>query len=333
MNSKINLKASILGGLVLITISLSWAVLKKIFLEGIDFINISLEGRWDLVILAFVLICLSLSLAYFFCLLTLSRLILVLGLFLISVSYLLFWPFHWLSYVAVLLFWGIMVYAAFRIQKEARSRIKFEILPVMNRGLKEILIGMMALISLGFYLSGLQTPAFANPIDRITLSISKLANRLLPLQIKNYKPDMTLDEFLLSTTKGVEDLLPSESKELINKSPELRSYVEQETQRALAEARAEFSKTFKIKVQGDEKMEVVVQKIIHSKLKEYLGPYERFIPTIFAIGVFFVLKMISFLFYLFIKMFSVIIFQILIVFQIAVIKKIPTEKETFTLKA
>lgn len=67
-----------------------------------------------------------------------------------------------------------------------------------------------------------------------------------------------------------------------------------EAQRQLLdEARREFLQSFKIEAKGSDTMDIVIEKIITRNITKYVDPYEKIIPPLLALSIFFLIEFIS----------------------------------------
>lgn len=316
--------SKILGLAILAIFSsvLFWFLLANILQHGISFSR----GQNNIIMILWVTLvfCLMFALIGLAAVMIKNMLLFLLIAIVSAGAYLVFFKFNIWSLGTLLLSIVAFLYWRQAVQSDMKSRIKF--LPK-----KAISVGLHATISLmilavafaygGFFVQ--KQGGSAKVVDGIAKTTANAVNNFMPLAYKGYRPTMTLDEFvgssaniITTTTSGTGVM-----KEVVSKAQ----------QEAIKESRNQFLKTFNIEAAGDEPMRSVIEKVVRSKFEPILKPYEKFIPLLMVISLYFILSIFLFIYTLLIQSFSFIIFTILRWLKFVQIKKVQVEADRITL--
>ncbi|MFC1687969.1 hypothetical protein ACFL0L_05355, partial [Patescibacteria group bacterium] len=167
-------------------------------------------------------------------------------------------------------------------------------------------------------------------LDNAAESLSVTVNEILPSYMPYYSPEMTLDEFILES--GSIDELPTlPSDFLIGEA--LQEVITGAQGELLADSRQSFLDTFDIEAEGTDTMDVVVHKIVSGRVDSVVEPFQKFIPAILALSLFFLLKLLQFVIRPIIQFFSYIVYKIFLFTRFVTVKKVIVEKEQLELSA
>jgi hypothetical protein len=89
----------------------------------------------------------------------------------------------------------------------------------------------------------------------------------------------------------------------------------------LAEQSENLSKQFGIEIKGDEELPELFERIVNTKMNEYLGPYRKYISIGLAFGLFFALRAVMIPFGLLVLLLAGVTIKILEVLKVVQIKK------------
>lgn len=152
-----------------------------------------------------------------------------------------------------------------------------------------------------------------------------------------YDPNLSLDAFIANLTR-IEDLKAQGAGEIDELPPEIQLLDEQikagldaAGTEIVAQGRQEFLNTFEIEAAGTDTMDTVVRTIVTKQITQFVGPYEKLIPALLALSLFFVLNIFSIVYRELIKIFSVLVYHILKWLRFIQITKVQTEAEKVTL--
>lgn len=262
--------------------------------------------------------------------------------------------------VLLLVFLSLLVYRK-RVAQEKEARTKLHFWRILKRGLSLTFTLVCLLIALAYYFSpslgGISEMEFKVPrgIFNVVLKpLSELIQTRLPL----YTPDMSIDELLtmFSVTVGEEGLsglsfkpspelyriiqsrgISIETLDLnqLLRDPEIAEILQEEIKKQtdslssdqLVQQRAEFSEKLGIEIKGGENLNDVLYKLINAQINAVGGPYKKYIPIAFAIGLFFTLRILTILLVPIVVLFSVFTIKILITLGFARINVKPMEAE------
>ncbi len=241
--------------------------------------------------------------------------------------------------IAILLFFGFFVLGYEFIQHEKKERIHLSYVRIWKRGLPFLIIGLSLVIALVYYF---------NPLLKIgqkKIEIPKVffSTIMQPLKIvfkpiiPFYTPGMTIDEMIvLSQDLDYSQILSNLSlkqKQILKSSLEaknlsqidlkelaedsnfvqiLKENVSSFDENVLSLKRQEIGETFNIKVDGNETMDLIVTRVINSKLSDFIGPYSEEISIGIAIALFFLLEFIGKIMSIFVIMLSSLFVKFLI---------------------
>lgn len=152
-----------------------------------------------------------------------------------------------------------------------------------------------------------------------------------------YDPQMSLDAFIANIIRigDLEEQGLSEIEELTPDIEELdrqiKAGIAVAEQEVISKARDEFLKSFEIEATGDEPMDSVVRKVVAKNITRYVGPYEKFIPALLALSMFFLLNVFAFIYRELIKLFAVLLYHVLKWLHFFTATKVQTEVEKVSL--
>lgn len=289
-----------------------------------------------------------------------------------ALTYLVWFRLGWYTFFSL----GLVLLALWQydwqIKEEESLRIKFSVTKSMRHGLSAVIALILLAVSLTFYGHSIQNqPIMGSSLDPITEVSGNIANQLLALQVPEYNPKETLDDFLFriasQQTKKLLDqrgggqvsgsfsnasslvdelaqvdfsrvasLLPEEVRRQVENDPErLKAAL---TEQANASVKQEFTKVrnklvtdLGIAATGVTPMGEVLKQLIGKQLTSFLGPYEYFIPPLLALTIFFSLSIFTFLYAAIIKLFAFIIFSIIRASRFVQIRTVDAKVEVATL--
>ena len=224
-----------------------------------------------------------------------------------------FKPSLW-SFVAFLIMTLSFLYWRREVRIDEDTRTKFMPRRTISSGLK-VAVALVLLAGSFVYYSDMVTGSgfSTRMLDSLTESGTDAAEGVIGMYYGDqYDPEMTLDDFIEQVGLGaVDSLLPEETG--INEIDKvIEEGVQTATQVAVDEARESLLDTFNITASGDETMHTVIGRIITKNVEKYAEPYIHFVPAIFAIAIFFVLNILSFIYREMIKSLTVLLFHILV---------------------
>ncbi len=170
---------------------------------------------------------------------------------------------------------------ALRVRRESEARLKFSLVPILRKGLPLFLT--FAALGLAVFLYPAEGSVGFKDIlpERVFEEASGLIGKNIPLDfvLPFPVPDLnkTVDEAILSS-------LPKELG--INLNQILRP----ERERLLAEARAQISKTFGIKIKGDIKVGEALYSYLIQSAEERFGSFKKYLPAVYTLGIFVLLR-------------------------------------------
>ncbi|MBI5037192.1 MAG: hypothetical protein HZC01_00575 [Candidatus Kerfeldbacteria bacterium] len=154
---------------------------------------------------------------------------------------------------------------------------------------------------------------------------------------EGYNPDMSLDAFIANIIR-IGDLEKQGLSEIEELTPDIEELDRQikagiaiAEQEVIAKARDEFLKSFEIEATGDERMDSVVRKVVAKNITRYVGPYEKFIPALLALSMFFLLNVFALFCRELIKIFAAILYHVLKWLHFFKVTKVQTEVEKVSL--
>ncbi|MGC9048800.1 MAG: hypothetical protein ACP5IX_01080 [Patescibacteria group bacterium] len=265
--------------------------------------------------------------------------------------------FYFLVLMFIFLILLIAAYELINLEKE--DRLKLSLGRIWKRSLSLIIISLTLFICLIYYfhpLLKISQEKIELPPQLIKWLMKPMAgvfSKMLPF----YNPEMTIDEMLAigiltSDQKNLiqllgpeilskipqEKLITGDFNELL-KDPQIKALIEQQlikeskniNQRLVTQERNEFARSLGIKLSGKETMDEVLSKLINSKLKEFIGPYYKYISLGIVVILFFLLKFIFDLVGLIAVIFAQLFFTILRAVKIVEIVKVTKEGEAIKL--
>lgn len=231
------------------------------------------------------------------------------------------------------------------IMKERYERLTLSLRKIWKRGLPLIILGLSLIISVVYYfnpLLNLEQEQIHIPPQVFTFLMKPLGG-IIGNMLPFYDPDMTIDEILTAGTMMEGGAMPSFeyiSPELMEQlgsidlenldinelleNPEIGGLIKQEmssqTEKVdpsiLQAQRAELEKSLGITIQGDETFDILLARIVNSKLKDFIGPYAKEISIGIAVALFLALRLIAKLFSFVIIILSRIFFNVLLLLKL-----------------
>lgn len=181
--------------------------------------------------------------------------------------------------------------AIYQISKEYLLSVRFSLMKILYTGIP-LYFTVTAIILSAFFFSGLdEKNAIVSllPKSALTAFWGTIAQSFGLKYFAEITPDTTLDELLKS---AVEEKLKSQGIDL-------SEVPKRELTGLIAEQRKLLAKEYGLTLTGKEKVIDILYAAITQKASSFLGPYERYLPTVSAIVFFFALKTITFpLYYL-----------------------------------
>ncbi len=130
--------------------------------------------------------------------------------------------------------------------------------------------------------------------------------------------------------------LPAEVRAQAGTDPEaLKQQLMQEgnarVEQELAQARDELLSNLQIEAEGNTPMGEVIRQFLFKQISRYIGPYEKFLPTLLALSLYFTLQVFAFLYVLFITMLCEFLFWLLKAAGVVSIQRVDAQQEVPTL--
>lgn len=342
------IKQIILGVLIISSTAFFWWRLRVLF--------VSKQITWQYLLYSSLAYVFCLGFFLLLCLLSNNRRITYLASFLTSITFFIFFKFNYFYLIGIVFFNLLLILGYEMIKREQNDRIRARLKNFWKRGIPFIVIGFSLIISLVYYFNPLlkisQDKININPqvVGWIIKPFGGMFSKFIPF----YDPDMTVDQLISSQSMlsgeqlrpsslppelleiidinqikemGVGDLLKdSQFGDLLK--DQLGSSINKVDQSWLALQRNEFGKTLGIQLNGNEKMEDILVKIINSRMGEFIGPYASGISIGIAVTLFFVVRLASkFVIGLLAMIFAQILFWILEIIGFVKIEKVPKEAE------
>jgi len=259
--------------------------------------------------------------------------------------------------ICLLIFLILIIIGYERISKEKNERLKLSLKKIWKRGLPFLTLGLSLVIAVVYYF---------NPLLRISQEKIEIPPQVFSLIIRPfsgtvskmlpfYDPKMTIDEMLTAGTmfKGetsfsLEDISPELIQEFGNldfenldidqllKDPRvgdlLRQGIGQQTEEVdasfLKNQRAGLEESLGVSLEGDETFDLVLAKIVNSKISEFVGPYAKEVSLGIAVVLFLILRFLSGILSFVIIILAHLIFSLLLLFKIVQKGRIMKEGET-----
>lgn len=278
---------------------------------------------------AFCLMCCAVALAE---ILVTRKLVLLIMSVVAAATIFIFFPISLWSCVAGLLTILALIYWKREIRVDLESRLKFMPQRVISSGLKPAITLLLLAISFSYY-GYLITSSNGSTkfIDGLTTDGTNVVqNIMLRFYKDKFSPHMSLDQFItnISNITEVETKVKTGTGQLDAVVAEGLTAVQRQ---AVVQARNEFLDTFKITATGNEEMQSVVRKIVSKNVERYITPYEKFIPALLALSLFFLLNFFNFLYSEIVKSASYLFFYLLVGLKFISVKKVQVEAEKVSL--
>ena len=226
------------------------------------------------------------------------------------------------------------------IRREAKNQIHVRVFQSSENGLRTtVLLFTIALSFLYFGVVSMRPGGSQKVLDDIGRATGSAVNTAFQIQLPGYDPNITLDEYLLKVPENFGGLLESPAGETSGQiSEEMRKQIpgeglnEQVIPEAVSEEmraaevaalRQAFNERLGIDAKGTEILSDVSMQIAQAQVDRFLGPYQKYLPPIMALSLFFLLGIFTPVFRLFIRAVSAALF-----FLLVRVKFIHIEKES-----
>jgi hypothetical protein len=147
---------------------------------------------------------------------TIARGILLLSAF----AYLVWFRLGWYSFISIVLLLLAFWQYDWQVKVEESLRVKFSVKKSMRHGLSLTIALCLLAVSLTFYGNTIQKNDMAGTsLDPLTEIVGNTANQVLALQVPDYNPRETVDDFLLRVmSEQVKKQMSGEQKELVEQT-------------------------------------------------------------------------------------------------------------------
>lgn len=213
-----------------------------------------------------------------------------------------------------------IIYALWRIKIEAEHSLGFSVSKFLKAGLPLYFTLVSLLISIFFFsqIGGDEDRAFAALLPRSAIEIA-----IGPLQsllgLSAAKPNSTIDE---AFTQLITEQLKSQGINNISQG---------ELAKLLRDQREELSKSFGLKLSGQEKISDILYEFASRRFRELLGPYKEYLPYASAITFFFAFKAFTFPIYYLTLLITYLLIKFMLLTKILRSEKTQVEVEKLTL--
>lgn len=238
---------------------------------------------------------------------------------------LVFFPVEVTTLIAALLFFFGMVAWRGSVSADAGNRLKFTVVKVISSGLGGTITLVLLSVSFIYYSYLTAGGGSDRLLDGLIDTTSSSVNALLPNYIEHYKPEMTLDEFIMQSTTLDPSSLDVPVGSVIGDA--VKEGIEAAQGTIIEESRTQFLRTFDIQAQGTDRMGEVVKKIISRRIEGFVKPYKAFIPAVLALSLYFILTIFRFIYVPLIQVFSFFSYRVLIAVGFLRINKVLVERE------
>jgi hypothetical protein len=261
---------------------------------------------------------------------------------------------YFLILMFIFLIFLMMAYELIGLEKEDRLKLKLK--RIWQGGMPLITVSLALFICLIYYFHPLleigQNKIELPPqlLKWLMKPMAGVFSKILPF----YNPEMTIDEMLaMSVLTGGQTGLDFQSlgPEILSKIPQeklmnldinelmkdktIKNLIEEQLvkksknvdQRLIAQERNEFAQSLGIKLTGKETMAEVLNKLINSRLGEFIGPYYKYVPLVIVVIFFFLLRFIFGLVGFIAIIFAQLIFTILRVLKVVEVVVVTKEGE------
>ena len=290
-----------------------------------------------------------------------DRKIIYLTMLISSGFFFIFPKFNYIYLFGILIFLLLLIFSYERIRSEKEDRLKLSLRMIWSRGLCFIVIGMALIISIIYYFNPwLKFGQNENIIDpKIIQSLIKPISGIFAQSIPFYNSEMTVDQItavqLMISDPSLKSLnLPTDlmaklkpkikidkngktDMNVLTKDPEAAALIKQVLSsskidpRLLTQQRTALAKTFGgVELKGDETLDIILVKLVNSKLSQFIGPYVNQISIAIAVGLFFFLWFIECILTFVAVILSQIIFLILKLCKVVGIEKVMKEGQDVT---
>jgi hypothetical protein len=222
------------------------------------------------------------------------------------------------------------------IRQEAKNQIHVRVFQSSENGLRTaVLLFTVALSFLYFGVISTLPGGTQKVLDDIGRATGSAVNAIFRIQLPGYDPNLTLDEYLLKAPENFGAFLETPEGEIPQQAPqdlldalpqEMRSQIppellnggdpeslQKQIQTIQIKAfREAFNERLGIQATGDDLLSDVSLQIAQSQINRLLGPYQKYLPPIMALSLFFLLGLFTPFFRLLIRMISSALFFFLV---------------------
>ena len=169
------------------------------------------------------------------------------------------------------------------IRSEEKNQINFSVRRTIGSSVVVANYAFLLLVGLNIYYNTDQD--FKNNPQRFYDKLGETAASSIPFVSKNLVPGADLNQSL-------DQYLTREAQD----NPEYQNLNQRSQSEFLATYREQFLNQFGIEAGGNERLAVVLSRVLNEKAKEVLGRFERFFPLIFTLIIIALLRTFSFVF-------------------------------------
>lgn len=212
--------------------------------------------------------------------------------------------------------------------REKDASFKISIRKIFSASLPTFFMGLAILISVFYYLGNvnlLEEGRF-RPFGE-NKATGAVGNFILDVvmgpEAKNLSLDLSVDDFIFQMLVQQQQI---DAKTLSDKR------VRQQLDRQITSFKQQLQQDYGLELTGQERVSAVINVFINDKIKSLFGPQQKYLPLVFAIAIFLVLRTLAFLYVWVTMVFVWAAYKLLLKFGIAAVEKKMTEKEAILIK-
>ncbi len=238
-----------------------------------------------------------------------------------------FWnqPYIWpLCLLAGLLFFAAHGHGL----REKDASFKVSIRKIFRVSLPTFFMGLAIIISVFYYLANINLSQAGQfqPLggDKTTGAVGTfILDIIMGQEAKNLSLDLSVDDFIYQLLVQQQKI---DTKALADKR------VRQQLNGQITELKRQINQEYGLELTGQERVSSVINVFINDKIRSLFGPRQEYLPLVFAIAIFLLLRTLAFLYVWIVMTFIWLIYRLLLSLGIIMIEKKMTEREIVLLK-
>lgn len=212
--------------------------------------------------------------------------------------------------------------------REKEASFKVFVSKILRAGLPIFFTGLALMMAVFYYLNNAAEIRRGDfQVIEDNRSFGLVGDAVLRAVAKDKTQNLSLN---LSVDDFIFQLLLQEQE--VDREVADNAALRQEFAAQIAQLRREINRTYGLNLTGEEKTATVIRIFINEKIKSFFGSNQQYLPVIFAVAIFLVLKAVSFLYVWLVVFLTWLLCKLLLALGVVVVAKETAEREAIIIR-